>query len=123
MKSIILCKREGDKIAEEAEWIKAAEIRYIKTEYSKKKGTYKVYGTDKGEYLECNSIEKTFALFEEIDGFVRADRGVMANLNKIPDLDEKFQLLVYDENDKVTIAPARFSFVKDCLKKVLGSFR
>ena len=115
-KEIKVVKRLGKKLADEAQWLKIEDIIGGYSEGKPGKSIF-VYQTIDGEYIDANGIEHTLKLFEEIDGFVRTDRGAMANLSKIKGIDEKNMYLYVDEkkNRFITIAASRLEQVKKCI--------
>ncbi|ASA22689.1 hypothetical protein [Paenibacillus donghaensis] len=122
MRSIMVLKWDGKDFAEEAEWIEIKDLRHVRTEYTKREGSYRIYKTDNGEYRDCNSVDKSYGLLEKNEGFIRTDRGIIANLNKNPEIDCKLNVLIYGqdkENDRITIADKRMKVIKTCL----GLFR
>lgn len=93
----------------------------------KEKHGFIIYRTANGLYRNFTSIDKEHALLAKEDGFIRTDRGVIANLKMSPSLDEKNRLLVFnienenDGNDFVTIADNKLDVVKGYLKKLFSS--
>lgn len=110
-------------MAENAEWIYAEDIIYVRTEITKKeKGGFIVYRTKDGFYRECTSVDRTLSLWEKEDGFIKTDKGRLANLTKDPELDAEFKLIKYNiasEIEFVTIAKSRFDKVKRYFDKLI----
>ncbi|MWV44896.1 hypothetical protein GRF59_14840 [Paenibacillus sp. HJL G12] len=115
-KEIRVVKREGKKVSEEAIWLSVNDIVGGYSEGKPGKSIF-VFQTLDGEYIDANGVEHTLKLFEKIDGFVRTDRGAMANLNKVKAIDEKNMYLYIDEMKSrfITIAASRLEQVKKCI--------
>lgn len=115
-KEIKVVRRYGKKIADEAEWLKVEDIVGGYSEGKPGKSIF-VYQTIDGEYIDATGVEHTLKLFENIDGFVRTDRGAMANLRKVDSIDEENMHLYIDakKNRFITIAASRLNQVKKCL--------
>ncbi|QWU14338.1 hypothetical protein [Paenibacillus sophorae] len=109
-------------MSDEAEWISLDEIDYINTESTKKEKSFKVYYTSRGRFRNCTSVDKEYALLEKEEGMVKIDRGILANLNKKPDYDHKYDLLIYESKNQtkrtITVAEKRVQAVKDYLERL-----
>lgn len=114
MCKIKVVRREGKKKNDFAEWLDVNDIVGMYSEGTKGK-SYVVYKTSDSEYIDATGVEMTMTLFEEIDGFIRTDRGVMANLKKIESIDEKSKVLYFGKkkNQFFTIAASRWDQVKE----------
>jgi DNA-binding LytR/AlgR family response regulator len=123
MKTVLVCKWDGSQLGEEAEWLNINELVYVKTGSTKKEKHFYVFGTNKGEYRVCTSIDKTIALLENEEGFLRVDRGAMANLNRDFRYDPQLDILKYTmsdgQSDYITVAGKYIKAVKNYLQKII----
>lgn len=124
MHRIIVVKREGKKVNEDAEWLDINDIIGIFSEVKSGKSSV-IFRTKDAEYIGPYGIEMIMKLFENLEEeykFIRADRGVMVNLKKIEAMDEKNKLLYYNnKEDSFTVAGTRWKQVKESFLKIKNS--
>ncbi|OZB98079.1 LytTR family transcriptional regulator DNA-binding domain-containing protein [Paenibacillus sp. XY044] len=121
MYKIIVVGREGKKVNEDAEWLDIDDVVGIHSEMVKYGKSIVIFKTMDSEYIGAHGIEMTMKLFEDLKeyNFIRADRGVMVNLNKIESIDEKNKLLFYNnKKDSFTVSKTRWNEVKDRFIKI-----
>ncbi|KAA9007311.1 hypothetical protein F4V43_02160 [Paenibacillus spiritus] len=108
-------------MSKEAEWLNIEDVIGVRTESTKKeKDGFLVYITKDGQYYrDCVNVDKTLMLLNQEEGYIKTDKGMIANLNAHPELDEKFKLFKYKidhelgtKNEFITIAEKRFKDVK-----------
>jgi hypothetical protein len=119
MRSIIVCRWDGQSLSEEAEWLDINEIKFMKSGSTSKERHFKIYQTDKGVFRDCFSIDKTAVLLAKETGFFKADRGVVVNLNDLPDYDSKKDLLLYNEQESIPVATKYKKTIKEFLKNLI----
>ncbi|MGM1044813.1 MAG: hypothetical protein ACQEXX_01565 [Bacillota bacterium] len=100
-KTLVVSRREGNTFSKRAEWLEINEIWLVKAEGKKGNVSTLIY-TEYEEFITRNAAEQIIFLLEQEEGFIRTDRGMMANFNKNVDFDEKFRT-VYHKNGKTFI--------------------
>nr|WP_145401586.1 hypothetical protein [Paenibacillus xylanexedens] len=119
---IMVQKREGKKISEEAEWLNVDDIRQCNREMFNKKEYKVVIYTDYGEYIRCDSNDAFFKLMSEREGFMLTDTGTLGNLFKMKSVDYEDGKVYFDEDEReyITIARSKTKLVRDYIKKLFG---
>ncbi|WP_143786460.1 MULTISPECIES: hypothetical protein, partial [Paenibacillus] len=125
MNHIIVQRKEGKKINEEAEWLLLVDIKSsIKEQIGGKKEYKTVYQTFKGdEYVYCTSNDAIMRLLHRHNGLVVVDRGRMGNLHHAEHIDYEKGKMFFDveSNDYIEIiGESRKSIVKEYFKKLFG---
>jgi len=119
---IMVQRRDGKNIKDEAEWIEVDDVIDCKKEMFTKKDYRVVIYTENGEYVYCTNNNAFFDLMSERHGMIMTDKGVLGNLTKMKSVDYE-NGKVYFDNDKekyITISKPRESLVKEYIKKLFG---
>lgn len=118
MKTLVVCKKEGNKIADEAEWINVEEILF--TEPERIKGEIRtVIHTHNGQYVYCTGNDQLLSLLSKNTDFFITDRGRIANLNKLDKIDYDNRKIIYRNNDFVTIAASRLKSLREYISNLI----
>lgn len=125
MKEIIVQRKEGKKISEEAEWLPLADIKSSTKEQIGGKKEYKtVFQTKDGkEFIYCTSNDALMHLLHKHHGLIVVNRGTMGNLYHAEQIDYEKGKMFFDveSNDYIEIiGEARKSTVKEYFYKLFG---
>lgn len=123
MKEIIVQRIEGQKISDEAEWLKLSDVKAsINVQTGKKNEYRRVFYTDNGEYIYCISNDAVLKLLHKHEGLVTIDRGRLANLYHVEHIDYDNSKVFFDvkKNDYMILGEARKGVVKEYFKKLFG---
>ncbi|PIH59108.1 hypothetical protein [Paenibacillus sp. LK1] len=124
MDHIIVQRKEGKKINDEAEWLKIVDIKSSSKELINGKKEYKtVFHTDGGDFIYCTSNDAIMHLMHKHHGLVVVDRGRMGNLYHAEHIDYEKGKMFFDvqANDYIEIiGDSRKSVVKEYFKKLFG---
>ncbi|PYY28282.1 hypothetical protein [Paenibacillus illinoisensis] len=120
MDQIIVLRREGKKIHDEAEWLDVDEVNFCTRERIGRE--YKVViHTDKGEYIYSNSNDAFFALMGQRNGMIMTDKGMLGNIYKMESVDYEDGKVYFneEENEYITISTPKKNIVKEYIAKLL----
>ncbi|WP_145413379.1 hypothetical protein [Paenibacillus xylanexedens] len=122
MDRIMVQKKEGKKISDEAEWLNADDIVKCGRELFNKKEYKIVIYTDSGEYVHCSSNLAFLKLMSEREGMMLTDTGTLGNLYKMKSVDYEDGKVYFDdeESEYITIARSKTKLVKEYIKKLFG---
>lgn len=124
MDDIIVQRKEGKRINDEAEWLKIVDIKSSTKEQIGGKKEYKtVFHTADGrDYIYCTNNDAIMLLLHKHHGLVVVDRGKMGNLHHTEHIDYEEGKMFFDvqENDYLEIAETRKGAIKDYFKKLFG---
>ncbi|MBD8839407.1 hypothetical protein IFU39_16465 [Paenibacillus sp. CFBP 13594] len=115
-------KRVGKKICDEAQWIRADDVKRCEKEMFTSKSYKVVIYTDYGEFVRCDSNDAFLKLMNEREGMMITDTGVLGNLKKMKSVDYKTGKVYFDEekNEYITIARSKTEIVREYIKKLFG---
>lgn len=119
---IMVQKRVGKKISDEAQWIRADDVKRCEKEMFTQKSYKVVIYTDYGEFVRCDSNDAFLKLMNEREGMMITDTGVLGNLKKMKSVDYKTGKVYFDEdkNEYITIARSKTEIVREYIKKLFG---
>ncbi|WP_440110192.1 hypothetical protein [Paenibacillus sp. QZ-Y1] len=122
MDRIMVQRKEGKKISDEAEWINADDIKRCGKEMFTKKEYKVVIYTEYGEFVHCYSNDAFLRLMNERHGMMLTDTGVLGNLMKMKDIDYENGKVYFDEKKEeyITIARSKTKLVREYIKKLFG---
>ncbi|MNK43730.1 hypothetical protein D3C87_624450 [compost metagenome] len=115
-KGFMVSRREADIISEEYEWLTLGEIFLIKAERRKGGKNWTVFYTKDAEFVTCLATEQLIKLLSVEEGFVRTDRGMMANLNQRLIYDSEYNTIrLQDGRTYITVTVSNIEIVKKYL--------
>lgn len=118
MRSLVVCKKDGNTISEEAEWIYVEDILF--TEPERIRGEIRtVIHTNSGQYVYCTGNDQLLTLLSKDDEFFITDRGRIANLDKLDKIDYDNRKILYKNNGFVTIAASRLKSLKEYISNLI----
>ncbi|MFE6075698.1 hypothetical protein ACFVQB_14595 [Paenibacillus sp. NPDC057886] len=125
MKEIIVQRKEGKKISDEAEWLPLADIKSTSRWQFGAKHVFKTvfHTADKNEYVYCTSNDAIMHLLHKDNGLIVVDRGRMGNLHHAEAIDYEKGKMFFDvkSDDYIEIiGEARKSAVKEYFQKLFG---
>ncbi|WP_280754896.1 hypothetical protein [Paenibacillus sp. LBL] len=116
MKSIVVIRREGKVLHDQAQWLSIEDINF--TEPEKIRGKIRtVLHTDKGQFVYCTTNDQIVELISQEAGFFVTDRGRMANLSKDIVIDYDARKIFYRQcKSFVTIAASKLKILKQYMR-------
>lgn len=115
---------EGKTISDEVKTIKIKDILFINLEYVNKK-SYIAYHTKDSTYLHVFKFEQVIQIYNEKIGFSYVDRGVIANLKNVKQIDTELGKIYFDDPLKksapwTTIAHTKIIKIREIILNLLG---
>lgn len=120
MKSIVVIRREGKVLHDQAQWLSIEDINF--TEPEKIRGEIRtVLHTDKGQFVYCTTNDQIVELISQEAGFLVTDRGRMANLSKDIVIDYDARKIFYRQcKSFVTIAASKLKILKQYMRNYMN---
>ncbi|GAB6930093.1 hypothetical protein JCM10914A_40760 [Paenibacillus sp. JCM 10914] len=117
MKSIVVIRREGKVLHDQAQWLNIEDVNFSEPE--KIRGEIRtVLHTDNGEFVYCTTNDQIVELLSKESGFLITDRGRMANLKKEIVIDYEARKIFYQRYKSfVTIANSKLKLLKQYMHR------
>ncbi|WP_336761468.1 hypothetical protein [Paenibacillus sp. USHLN196] len=119
---IMVQRRDGKNISDEAEWINADDVKHFTREMFAKQQYRIVIHTEDGQFVHCFSNDAFLRLMSKRHGMIMTDAGVVGNLTKMKSVDYENGKVYFDleEEEYITISRPRTNLVREYIKKLFG---
>jgi hypothetical protein len=120
MDRIIVLRREGKKIHDEAQWLDVDEVKFCTRERIGREYRVVIH-TEQGEYIYSNSNDAFFSLMGQRNGMIMTDKGMLGNMTKMESVDYEEGKVYYNksENEYITISAPKKNIVREYISKLL----